>query len=76
MTLGAVRTARGRLHVARLEHAEWVAACWRSFPARRRDLVVYRGRQAAIAYRYELVCADCEHLLNAGRTAFHRATGW
>ena len=72
----AIRTPRGRLHIARQDGAEWVAACWRAFPTTRPGLIVYRGRQLLEAYRWETRCLDCEALLNRGVDGFRRATGW
>lgn len=74
----AVRTARGRLHVARRVGARYELACHRTI----RPDVVHEGRdrfgrrRADVAWRHELRCADCESLARRGWRELARVAGW
>lgn len=74
-TLHGVRTARGRLHMARRVGARFDTACWRTVTVRA-AAAVYEGRQLEQAWRLELRCTDCESLMRRGARALVRAAGW
>lgn len=76
----AVRTERGRLHVARLVGIRYETACHRLVPVKR--AVVHEGRdrlgrpRADVAWKHELRCLDCESLAKRGPRELARVAGW
>lgn len=75
----AVRTDRGRLHLAMPVGRTYLTACGATLTGLGgRDLWLYTGRQRAKAWALELVCKRCDAKAAACATerALVKACGW